>query len=106
MTSTIESVDNLPKLPVHDRVNETERSSPEDQRKQFKKALKDTMQEDQRKEEARRKTDSAVVESSSADHEQAQHGPVQAANPDSDSEGVNENSQQKATVEKHIDVKA
>ncbi len=106
MTSTIESVDNLPKLPPHDRVNETEKSSPEDQRKQFKKALKDTMQEDQQKDEARHKTDSVVVDKDSGGQEQTQHLQRRAAHPDSDPEVVNENGQQKTSAEKHIDVKA
>jgi hypothetical protein len=106
MTSTIESVDNLPKLPVHDRVNETEKSSPEDQRKQFKKALKDTMQEDQQKDEAQHKTDSVDVEQSGTDPEPVEHRPGQAEHPDSDPEEVNDESHPKTSAGRHIDVKA
>jgi hypothetical protein len=106
MTSTIESVDNLPKLPVHDRVNETEKSSPEDQRKQFKKALKDTMQEDQQKDEAQHKTDSVGVDGDRSEPEQIQHQRHQAEHPDSDPEEVNGEGHPKTSAGRHIDVKA
>ncbi|MFQ6007547.1 MAG: hypothetical protein ACE5K8_01210 [Candidatus Zixiibacteriota bacterium] len=105
MTSTIESVDNLPKLPVHDRVSETEKSSPEDQRKQFKKALKNTMQKDQRKDESRHETDSVDVETSGSDHEQTQQQST-AKHPASDREEINKESQPKTSAVKHINMKA
>ena len=47
MATTVESVDNLPKPPPQDRVNPTERSSTDQQRRQFKKALKEEMEQNE-----------------------------------------------------------
>jgi len=106
MTTIIESVDNLPKPPQHDRVNEAEKSSPEDQRRQFKKALKESMQEDEGPKEDDRQADDVVIKQDKKDQKQDQPGSQQAdlATPVSDK--TDEEHKDKASDGEHIDLKA
>jgi hypothetical protein len=106
MTSTIESVDNLPKLPPQDRVNETERSSPEDQRKQFKKALKDTLEEEKRKEKKRHQTDSVVLEKIPDDRLHLRHQAPHVEPVDTESGAPDKEKEEQTSSGKHIDLKA
>ena len=106
MTSTVESVDNLSKPPPHERVNASERSSAEDQRKQFKKALKETVQEDLREDDQGPPTDSVVIELPRRNERQSRHRKSQAAPAEPDLDEVKKEGHNPTSVEKHIDVRA
>lgn len=107
MATTVESVDNLPKPPPQDRVNPTERSSTEQQRRQFKKALKEEMEqnEGETKKKDHQQADAVMIE---RDREDGEHDPG-ARETDGPKQGAEKavvKKKDESSGEEHIDLKA
>jgi hypothetical protein len=107
MATTVESVDNLPKPPPQERVNPTERSSTNQQRRQFKRALKEEMEqnEDKTKKKDHQQVDAVMIEQDQKDREpdpgtQETDGLKQGA------EKAVSKKKEEPSGEEHIDLKA
>ena len=61
MATTVESVDNLTNPPPQDRIKPAERSSAEQQRRQFKKALKEEMERDEGEKKDHQQDDAVMI---------------------------------------------
>ena len=108
MATTVESVDNLPKPPPQDRVNPTEGSSAEHQRRQFKKTLKEEMERDEgeRKPEDHQRADTVTIGQDREDGEQRDPGDSQTDQPEHGEKEAEGNKEEEAPPEEHIDLKA
>ena len=107
MTTTVESVDNLPKPPPQDKVNPTERSSTNQQRRQFNKALKKEMEqnEDETKKKDHQQADAVMIEQ---DRKEGEHEPG-ARETDGPKQGAGKTvgkEKEESSGEEHIDLKA
>ena len=107
MATTVESVDNLPKPPPQDRVNPTERSSTDQQRRQFKKALKEEMEqnEDETKKKDHQQADAVMI---GQDRKDEEHDPG-ARETDAPKQGTGKavgKKKEDSSGEEHIDLKA
>jgi len=108
MATTVESVDNLPKPPPQDRVNPTERSSTDQQRRQFKKALKEEMEqnEDERKGKDHQQADAVMIGQDHKDGEQHDPGDRQTERPKHGAQKAEDKKKEEPSGEEHIDLKA
>ncbi len=106
MATTIESVDNLSKPLQHDKVNPTERSSSEHQRRQFKKALKEEMEQDKGKGKDTQKADVIMIEQD--DKDRKRQGPRDQDKGQTDQSGGQTQGKEEEDVsdDEHIDLKA
>ena len=108
MATTVESVDNLPKPPPQDRVNPAERSSTEQQRRQFKKALKEEMEQDEGETKGKdhQQGDVVMIGQDRNDEEQHDPGDRQTERPKHGAEKAEDKEKEEPSGEEHIDLKA
>ncbi len=108
MTTTVESVDNLPKPPPQDKVNPTERSSTEQQRRQFRKALKEELEQDEgdRKGKDHQHADAVVVGQDREAGSQHDPGGRQAFRAKPGAEKTEDNGKEEPSSERHVDLTA
>jgi hypothetical protein len=106
MASTIESVDNVRKPPPQDRVNETERSSSEQRRQQFKKTMKETMEEDRDQAKKDEDADAVILEQDQVDLSQKHPDRHEEEQTEPDDKEPEDNQKDKMSPDKHVDLKA